>query len=99
MGEGKEIKVWWVLLLSALNLKVSLSREERRNIANMQVKLKKLNCSHYSFMNEYRRIFSVFPLFQFKTCYNICFRPFPHSLTWFSMEFGGTKKAFYDEVI
>ena len=42
MAEEREIEVWWDLVLSALHLKASLSRERRRNIANLQVNIKEL---------------------------------------------------------
>lgn len=65
MAEGEGTWRWWALLSSALRLNVSLSREGRRNIANLQVKVK-----DWIFLFEIhewigKNIVYMFPLFQF----------------------------------
>lgn len=96
--QKEEIDIWWDLVLSALHLKLSLSREGRRNTANLQVNAKGPYFSLSSFVSgqNYSLYVSFVLVLKLPMCSS--FRAVPICLTWLSMEFDRTKKTFYDEI-
>lgn len=98
----REIEVWWDLLLSALYLKVSLSREGRRNIANFQVNVKELNfclCNLWMNGEKYSMYFSFVPVLKLPILYVLLLGHLSFLWLGFLWNLTEQRKEFYDGII
>lgn len=96
--QKEQIWVSWGFVLPALHLKVSLSREGRRNTADLQVNVTGLKSSLCNFVNGEEYSLYVSFLLVLKLPKYFTSRPFPTCLIWFYVEFENREDILWNHI-